>query len=71
MLLTGECEKGTAAHALRVSRFFDNGQRLMGVWVEHRTRLLGQWMKTHDEYPWAEEECNFYGKAKGEEPYET
>ena len=43
--LTGAPERGTAGWDLRTSRFFDNGLKILTVWLEHRDYLLSKWKR--------------------------
>jgi len=41
--LTGNPKRGTLGWNLRTSRFFDGGQEILTVWLEHRQYLLSKW----------------------------
>ncbi|MDA8124030.1 MAG: hypothetical protein M0009_02415 [Deltaproteobacteria bacterium] len=54
-LLTGEAERGTPGWSLRVSRFFDQGEKIRLAWAQHREFLLAKWRKEKNRgLPWAE-----------------
>jgi len=42
--LTGTAPKGTAGHALRVSRFFEDSENdIADAWAQHKDFLLRKW----------------------------
>ena len=53
-MLTGEAESNTRGNDLRLSRFFDDGERIRLAWLQHRSTLLQEWIKQHPgTRPWA------------------
>ena len=53
-LLTGEAESNTRGNDLRLSRFFDDGERIRLAWEQHRPALMSEWIQQHPgTRPWA------------------
>ena len=53
--LTGKAERGTAGWNLRLSRFFDGGEKIRLAWLQSRKFLLRKWKSEGRGLSWAEE----------------